>query len=94
MAELTWRNGVPRPLKPNGNFEAARLADGSLRIDQADPRILVSDEFLLQVEEGEADPQVAFDGDVLKIHGTNRTVVYRLGEEIPDLCARYAEWPD
>lgn len=25
---------------------------------------------------------------------TNRTVVYRIGEKVPDMLAYYAEWPD
>src|SRR5579864_7555013 len=43
MAELTVRDGMPPPGDlPRGEFSCTRLADGSIRVDRADPRILIS----------------------------------------------------
>ena len=47
MAELATMDGMPPPADlPRGEFTCTRLADGRIRIDHADPRILISGELL------------------------------------------------
>jgi hypothetical protein len=47
MAELTTRDGMPPPADlPDGELLCTRLDDGTIRIDRADPRILISGELL------------------------------------------------
>jgi hypothetical protein len=89
-----------------------RLDDGSLRIDHADPRILISAPLLYEILDGhipgtsgtvtlsEPPPRHHWDGRgrmegaLLKIGGVNRTVIYRIGEYVPDAHAYISEWPD
>jgi len=71
-----------------------RFIDGSIRVEQADPQIIIAADVLNGIQFGDPNPNLTFDGDVLKIHGTNRTVIYRIAEKVPDLHAYYAEWPD
>lgn len=95
-SELTWEGTVAPPLKPVGDCIVTEAIDGSLHIDRADPRVLISAELLDQIKDGRAVAAVTLDGDLFRIAGTNRTVVYRIGEKVPDLNlnAYYAEWPD
>lgn len=93
MTELAWLDGKPRPLEPVGDCVMTRHDDGTIHIDQADSRILVSERLLDEIRYG-CNPHVILDGDVMKIHGTNRTVIYRIGEKVPNMLAYYAEWPD
>lgn len=71
----------------------------SLTIDQADPRILISPE-LLDKWEDRPDFPASFDGKVLRIYGTNRTVIYRIRdvlEPVPGHLGYWnyvGEWPD
>jgi hypothetical protein len=47
MDELAVREAWPPPADlPHGEFACTRLADGRIRIDRADPRILISGELL------------------------------------------------
>ena len=47
MAELAVTDGMPPPADlPRGECICTRLDDGTIRIDQADPRILISGELL------------------------------------------------
>lgn len=68
--------------------------DDRLTVDQADPRIIVSAEFLEQFREDKGDSEVTLSGDVLRIEASNRTVIYRIGEKVPHMLAYFAEWPD
>lgn len=65
-----------------------------LRIDHADPKITIAAEVLEQIHAGQVDPFTSFDGEVLRIVGDNRTVVYRITgyEHLRDIYD--AEWPD
>lgn len=74
-----------------GEFASTRIGD-KVWIDVADPRIIVTVEFLDMVRQG--TPHATLDGDALKLYGCNRTVIYRIGEKVPDRYAYYAEWPD
>jgi len=105
MAELTVTDGMPPPSHlPDGNCIMTRLADGTIRIDHADPRILISAELLAAVFIKPA-PGVTLtpeypggrgygEGAVLKIEGVNRTVIYRIGEYVPRVGGYIGEWPD
>ena len=66
---------------------------GRLRIDHADPRILISAEVLENIRRN-PDPSVSYDSDLLRIEGVNRTVIYRIREKVPSHFAYCAEWPD
>jgi len=50
MAELAATDGMPPPGDlPHGDCICTRLDDGTIRIDRADPRILISGELLQAV---------------------------------------------
>jgi hypothetical protein len=54
MAELAVTDGLPPPDDlPAGDFICTSLPDGSIRIDQADPRILISAELLDSIVRGD-----------------------------------------
>ena len=65
-AELAVTDGMPPPADlPRGEFSCTRLDDGSIRIDQADPRILISGELLATIARfGDSD----LDGDWLVLN--------------------------
>jgi len=102
MAELAVTDGMPPPADlPRGECICTTLEDGTIRIDQADPRILISVEILDAVNG--AGPRSAwlnlarcatYNGVLLKIHGVNRTVIYRIGEYVPRVRGYIGEWPD
>lgn len=107
VAELALRDGYVRPDNlPRGECIMTSLyaEDGTqtgIRIDHADPRILISSEVLDAVVDkagGAWPPDLAgcatFDGILLKVHGVNRTVVYRLTEYVAAVNGYIAEWPD
>jgi hypothetical protein len=108
MAELAVTDGMPPPDDlPRGECILTRLDDGSIRINQADPRILISAPLLWQVTDAPA-PGVSlrwlsppppvdrflYTGAVLTIHGVNRTVIYRIGAYVPRVDGYISEWPD
>lgn len=73
--------------------------EDSITITRADPRITVAAEFLDEIQRRvpqrlDGPPYAEVDGDFLRIRADNRTVVYRLGDEVPGENAYYAEWPD
>jgi hypothetical protein len=111
MAELAVTDGMPPPADlPDGACITTRLDDGRLRIDRADPRILISAELLVEIyvapmigvslapEWPYRYPPVHADGfwegALLKVCGVDRSVVYRIGEYVPRIRAYIAEWPD
>ena len=71
-----------------------------LRIDRADPVVLISPELLDEVRQNPPDSPATFDGRVLRIRGVNRTVVYRIRdvlEPVPGMPGHWnyvGEWPD
>lgn len=65
-----------------------------LYIEQADPRILISDYFVDAWRNGFLPPTVTLTGDVVTIQAVNRKVIYRLGEHVAEWHAYVAEWPD
>lgn len=56
---------------------------GRLRIDHADPLVLMSTELLDEIRGPNHHPDVELDGDLLTIRASNRTVIYRIGEYDP-----------
>lgn len=110
MAELAVTDGMPPPADlPRGDFTCTSLADGGIRIHQADPRILISAVLLYEIADGSSpyagvtaeppprehwDGHGAMEGALLKIQGVNRTVIYRICEYVPRIHAYIAEWPD
>jgi hypothetical protein len=65
-----------------------------LRVLRADPRITIAREILDEVRGNPLDAPGSFDGEYFRIRAVNRTVVYRVGEYLPDRQAYAAEWPD
>jgi hypothetical protein len=82
---------------PTGEFFVTRMGD-DLRIERADSKILITAELLTEIARNDPDYPVtrSVDGDmrVLRIKATNRTVIYRIGEYVPQQDAYIAEWPD
>lgn len=108
MAELAARDGMPPPADlPQGECIVTRLDDGTLRVDRADPRILISGELLYEIAT-ESSPWASIlpppgnqwdgagtlEGALLKICGVNQTVIYRVGQYFPRIRAYIGEWPD
>jgi hypothetical protein len=105
VAELAVTDGIPPPDNlPRGECIMTRLDDGSLRIDHADPRILISAELLARacvapgsgISLGREHPgsHCCGEGALLKINGVNRQVIYRITEYVPRVHGYVAEWPD
>ena len=76
-----------------GELVATRLADGDVRIDQADPRIRISAEYIAAEWERGGLPKRFIPGDVLRIHAANRTVIYRV-DKIAENGDLLVSWPD
>jgi hypothetical protein len=111
MAELAVRDGYPPPGDlPRGDCVTTTLfgddnRPAGLRVDHADPRVLISSELLDNIADRPADALSigtqldlatchTYVGAVLKISGVNRTVVYRITEYVPAVHGYIAEWPD
>ena len=108
LAELTVRPGcAPPPDLPQGDCIMTSLYDdhgqrAGIRIDHADPRILISAELLDAMVDGENHPHcwvdlagcATYDGATMKIAAANRTVIYRIITYVPSVRGYIAEWPD
>lgn len=93
------------PSLPQGEV-VARLADGRLWIDRADPRVVIGIQLLDCIRGGPADGVTLtlrrdaepgccmYIGAVLRIEAAHRTVVYRVTECLPWYHGYIAEWPD
>jgi hypothetical protein len=109
MAELAATDGMPPPAGlPQGDCICTRLDDGGIRVDHADPRILISGELLREAlfatwpgvslstgllrQDRNGTP--FWEGAVLRIEGVNRTVIYRITEYVPSVNVYIGEWPD
>lgn len=76
--------------------------DGSvrLRIDRADPVVRISPQLLAATPPPGSGWPATFDGKVLRIHGVNRTVVYRIRDVLEPRPGNFGswdyvgEWPD
>jgi hypothetical protein len=107
VTELGFRDGMTPPSDlPAGECILTTLCgdDGQptgLYIVRADPRILISEELLDLIVDAPA-PGVwldlagctTYDDGLLKIHGANRTVIYRITGYEPSVHGYIAEWPD
>ncbi len=71
--------------------------DETLEVIEAAPRALIDDEMLDEIRNG-ASPHATLAGDILTIHATNRTLIYRIVGRHPDRLnyphAWVMEWPD
>jgi hypothetical protein len=113
MAELAARAGLPVPADlPRGYFIYTELPDGRIRINHADPRILISGRLFEGWHDEDDSAMVALRcicedcpdsidpalhcpiGDVVTIHGVNRTVIYRITEYVPSVHGYIGHWPD
>jgi hypothetical protein len=101
-AELSVTDGMPPPAGlPQGECITTVLPDGGLRIDRADPRILISTELIDMIADNPS-PLARLDttgcqtfiGALLKIDAANRQVVYRITGWLPRIRGFTAEWPD
>ena len=108
MAEMAVTDGRPPPAVPTGDCLCTRLPDGGIRIDTADPRIIISGE-LLDAIAGVPDSPLpisnawlvepiphlgSYVGAVLHIDGVNRHVIYRITHYLPRIGGYIGEWPD
>jgi hypothetical protein len=64
-----------------------------IRVDRADPRILISGLLMDLIRNGHATG-CEIDGDLLRLTAVNGSWVYRVGEHLEDRHAWVAEWPD
>ena len=107
MAELAARDGMPPPADlPRGEFYSSVLPGARVRIDRADPRILISGELLdiiadppypmphAWLDTAGCTPGHGYVGAVLHIHGVNQHVVYRVVDYVPRVNGYIGEWPD
>jgi len=78
----------------DGDCIVRRFGDVHLEVLHADPRTLIAKVLLDEIRAGGAHPAVSLVGDVLTIRASNRTVIYRLGEYLPESGCYRAEWPD
>lgn len=79
-----------------GECWVTRLDGGRrLRVDRADPRVLISGHLVrLALGKGALVPGAELTGDRLVIDGINRRVIYRIGAYHPDEDMYEAQWPD
>lgn len=104
------------PQRDVGDCVVTKLSSGGLRIEQADPRVIISADVLFgatwndlqthvlrqitclehgTVANSTGHPCINHATELMfRIEGVNRTVIYRIGEKVPDLYAYYAEFPD
>jgi hypothetical protein len=98
---VTGRYDVPTDL-PDGDCICTRLDGGQIRIDRADPRILISAELLrllgtddqLQGVSLDLPVKKTFVGALLKIRAVDRTVIYAITEYVPSVNGYIGQWPD
>lgn len=79
-----------------GDCVLTLLADERVRVDQADPRILIASDLVHELRDG-LQPRgrgITLTGDILRIEGVNRTVIYRISDERHDPYNYLGEWPD
>lgn len=102
VPELAVRDGMTPPADlPRGEVICTCLGDGSIRIDHADPRVLISAGLLDMIVDNPSPHAwvdfagcTTYDGGLLRINGVNRTVIYRIVTWVPSVRAFIAEWPD
>lgn len=100
--ELATIGGTPPPSDlPRGECTVTRLPGDRIRIDQADPRVLISAEVpgaIVDKPTPDAWLDLAgcttYDGGLLKIHAVNRTVIYRIVSYVSRVRGYIGEWPD
>ena len=77
----------------SGEFIYTMLDGGrQMRIDRADPRVLISGPLVRQALA--VGPHHTLAHNKLTIMGCNRKVIYIIGRYLPDIDCYEAEWPD
>jgi hypothetical protein len=92
---LAWGPRLAIAREDYGECRLTRIddMDGSrIEVIRADPRVLI-DAAVLQDRERWLPCATLVDG-ILRIEAANRTVIYRIGQYLPDHDAWEAEWPD
>lgn len=90
---------------PAGVLVLSEHEDGTLTIDQADPRVTFSALIIDEAAFKASHPAVTLTmtgqtvanghvGALLKIRAANRNVVYQLTEWLPAIRAYIGEWPE
>lgn len=89
------------PDLPAGEFWATPLSEDSIRIDRADPHILISATLLDDIADHpspwawlDTTGCETFIGALLRINGVNRKVIYRITGWFPGSRCFIGEWPD
>jgi hypothetical protein len=79
-----------------GECILALVEDNRVRVDHADPRVLIACDLVHDIRAGKKPrgKGITLTGDILRIAGVNRTVVYRISAERHDPYNYLAEWPD
>lgn len=74
-----------------------RTLEEELLVGRADPRVTIVGDVVRKAQSAPSrlhgPPYMEMDGDLLRINGDNRTVVYRLVEYHKDKDVFLAEWP-
>lgn len=106
VTELAVTDGLPPPTDvPPGECTIISLGDGTIRVDRADPRLLISDVILDLAVSGESGNMSldctrvllsghGYVGAILHINAVNQHVVYRITDYLPRIRGYIGEWPD
>lgn len=93
---------------PQGDVILTRFENGQLRVDHADPKVMIGVQLLEQIEAGSHPDGVTltlakdaqggllcrYTGAVLRIEAANQTLIYRITEPVWWYLGYIAEWPD
>lgn len=79
-------------------FATSPALDEQLLVGRADPRVKIVGDLVREAQTRPSrfngSPYLEQDGDLLRINGDNRKVVYRLVAYLKDEDMYLAEWPD
>jgi hypothetical protein len=93
MTSLAFRHPAVPPSLGYG-FCDVRTSGEQLIVDHADPRILVTREFLARAIREGTHPAVEITGGKIVIDAANRRVVYEIGRWLAAIDCYEAAWPE